>query len=82
MVSDSISCPLENHLEYFDDTSQLCRTCYDNVSHTKLATLAVIFSELFALDHFRCNFLNTLWNTIMILHSSVEQVMTMCCVQE
>ena len=52
-----------------------------------MATLAVKLSELFLLDHFRCNFvslynLNTLWNIITILHSYVEQVMTMCRVQE
>ena len=37
-----------------------------------------------SLDAISCplsNF-NTLWNIIMILHSYVEQVMTMCCVQK
>ena len=30
------------------------------MSHTRMATLAVVFSELFPFDHFRCNFLSTL----------------------
>ena len=34
---------LENHLEYIDDTSQLCRTDHDNVSCTKIRALALIF---------------------------------------
>ena len=60
MVSDAVSCPLKNYLEYFDDTSLLCRTGHDDMSHTRMATLAVILSELFPLDHFRCNFMSTL----------------------
>ena len=30
------------------------------MSHTRMATLAVILSELFPLDHFRCNFMSAL----------------------
>ena len=74
-------------MEYNHDTSQLCRTGHDTVLRTRMTTLAFVFSELFPLDAFRCNFislhnLNTLWNIIMILHSYVEQVMTMCHIQE
>ena len=51
-----------------------------------IATRAFIQSELFPLYCFRCNVLscnlNTLWNIILILHSYVEKVMTMCPVQE
>ena len=78
---------LENHLEYIDDTSQLCRTDHDNVSCTKIRALALIFFSYLPLMLFYayscplCN-LNTLWNIIMILHSYVEQVMTMCRVQK
>ena len=49
---------LKYPLEYNHDTSQLCRTGYDNVSRTRITTLAFILSELFALDGFRCNFLS------------------------
>ena len=57
------------------------------MSHTRIASLAVILSELVPLiisDAISCllNNLNTLWNIIMILHSYVEQIMTMCSVQE
>ena len=51
---------LEKRLECFDDTSLLCRTGQDDVSHTRMATLAIILSELFPLDHFRCNFVSAL----------------------
>ena len=33
-------------LEYFDDTSQLCRTGHDDVSHTKMRALTLILFEL------------------------------------
>ena len=77
-------------MEDFDDTLWLCRTGHDDLSHTRLATLAVILSELFPLDTFRCNFVsalqleyhNTLWNVIMILHSYLEEAITMCRIQE
>ena len=38
------------------DTSQLYRTGHDVVSRTKMITLAFVFSELFPLHDFRCNF--------------------------
>ena len=31
---------LKNRLEYFDDTSYLCRTGHDDMLHTRTATLA------------------------------------------
>ena len=60
---------LENHLEYYDDTLMLCRTGHVDVSHTlaispydvsrtRMTTLAFIFSELFPVDGFRCNFVS------------------------
>ena len=51
---------LEYPLEYNHDTSQLCRTGHDNVSHTRMTTLAFIVSDLFSLDGFRCNFVSAL----------------------
>ena len=51
---------LESRLEYFDDTLYLCRTGHADVSHTRMATLAVILSELVSLDGFRCNFVSVL----------------------
>ena len=53
-----VSAPeLENPLRYYHDTSQLCRTRHDDVSGTRMTTLTFIFSELFPLDGFRCNFM-------------------------
>ena len=37
-------------LEYNHDTSQLCTTGHDNVSHRRMTTLALVLSELFPLD--------------------------------
>ena len=56
------------------------------MSRTKMTTLAVILSEFFPLmvsDAYSCPLhnLKTIQNIIMILHSYVEQVMTMCRVQ-
>ena len=51
---------LEYPLEYNHDTSQLCRTGHEDVSYTKMTTLAFILSELLLLDCFRCNFLSPL----------------------
>ena len=67
-----VSAPeLENHLEYNHDTSQLCRTGYDNSRlHTFLSYFTLLVSDA------------SVWNIIIILHSFVEQVMTMCRVQE
>ena len=79
-----VSAPqLESPLEYFDDISQLCRTGHDNVSRTRMTTLAFIPLSYFPLmvsDAISClpYNLKTVWNIIMILHSYVEKVMTMC----
>ena len=35
-----------------------CRTGHDDVSRTRMTTLAFILSELFPLDGFRCNFVS------------------------
>ena len=51
---------LEYPLEYNLDTSQLCRTGHEDVSRTRMTTLAFILSELFPLDCFRCNFMSAL----------------------
>ena len=48
----------EYHLEYFDDTSQLCRTGHDDVSRTKMRAHPLILFELFPLDGFRCKFVS------------------------
>ena len=53
IISDAISYPLCNlntFFEYNHDTSQLCRTSHDDVSHTKMTSLACILSELSPLD--------------------------------
>ena len=50
---------LEYPLEYNHDTSKLCRTGHDDVSRTRMTTLAFILSELFPLDGFRCNFVSS-----------------------
>ena len=47
----------EYTLEYNHDTSQLCKTGHDDMSRTRMTTLAFILSELFPLDFFRCNFM-------------------------
>ena len=57
------------------------------MSRTRMTTLTFILSQLFlldVLDAVSCPLhnLKTVWNIIMILHSYVEQVMTMCRVQE
>ena len=57
------------------------------MSHSRMATLASYFMSYFPLIisvAISCQLynLNTAWNIIMILQSYVEQVMTMCHVQE
>ena len=55
MVSDAISCPLHNLNTLWNIikiNSQLCRTGHDDVSRTRMTTLAFMFSELFPLDGF------------------------------
>ena len=72
---------------YYHDTLQLCRTGYDDVSLRRMTTHAFLHFELFPLD---CtdsisrllHNLNTLCYIIMILHRYVEQVLTMCFLQE
>ena len=71
----------------YHDISQLGRIGLDNVSRTRMATLAFTLSEFFSLmvsDAISCPpcNLNTLWYIIMTLYSYVEQVMTMCRIQE
>ena len=78
---------LEYPLEYNHDTSQLCRTDHDHVSHTRITSLAFILSELYPLmvsDAVSCPLhnLKTVWNIIMIFHRFVEQDMTMFRIQE
>ena len=49
----------EYPLEYNNDTSQLYRTGHDDVSRTRMTTLAFILSDLFPLDCFiSCNFVS------------------------
>ena len=59
------------------------------MSSTRMTTLTLILSQLFSLDDsdaISCslNYLNSLWYIIIImkLYSYVEQVMTMCHIQE
>ena len=49
---------LECPLIYYYDTLQLQQTGHDNVSCTRMSTLAFILSMLFPLDDFRCNFVS------------------------
>ena len=60
MVSDAISCPLHNLETVWNIIMilQLCRTSHDDVSRTRMTTLAFIISELSSLDGFRCNFVS------------------------
>ena len=72
---------------YNHDTSQLCRTGHDDVSGTRMTTLIFILLSYFPLmisDAILCPLhnLKTVWNIVMILYGCVEQVMTMCCIQE
>ena len=76
---------LENHLEYNHDTSQLCRTGHDDVSHTRMRTPTFrVISPLMVSDAISCllHNLKILWNILMMLYSYVEQVMRMCRIQE
>ena len=63
---------LEYCLKYFDDTSQLCRSGHDDMSHIKIRALALLYSYS-PYGAFLCIFVcsvNTLWNIIIILHRS------------
>ena len=57
MVSDAVSCPLHNLKTVWNILMVLGHV---DVSHTRMATLAVILSELFPLDHFSCSFVSAL----------------------
>ena len=90
MVSDAISCPLHNlntlwniimilH-SYVEQVMMMC-----SVQEWQLLLLYFLsYFPLMVSDAISCPLhnLNTLWNIIMILHSYVEQVMTMCRIQE
>ena len=73
--------------EYFDDTSQLCIAGHADVSRTKMRALSLILYELSPFDAFYaylcplCH-LRTLRNIITMLHSYVEQIVTMCHIQD
>ena len=62
----------KNPLVYYHDTLQLCRTGLDDVSDTKMLTLAFLLSELFPLDFFRCNFVSApyLDNPLVFYHDT------------
>ena len=51
---------LEYRLEYFNDTSQLCRTGHANVSRTKTRALSLILYVLSHFDAFLCIFVSAL----------------------
>ena len=90
MVSDAISCPLHNlktvwniimilH-SYVEQLMTMCRiqewqlSLSYFLSYLPLMVTEAIFCQL--------HNLNTVWNILMILYSYVEQVITMCRVQE
>ena len=58
MISGAISCPLHDLKTVWNILMILYS--HDDVSHTWVATLTVILSALFPLDHFRCNFVSAL----------------------
>ena len=63
MISDANSCRLHNLKtvwNIFYDTLQLSGTGHVDVSHIRMATLAIILSESFPHDHFICNFMSAL----------------------
>ena len=78
MVSDAISCPLP--LEYNHDTLQLCRPGHDYVLCTRMTTLTFMFLSYLPLmvKATMPSILNTIRNIVMRLHSSVEEIMTVC----
>ena len=66
---------------------QLFKIGHDNVSRTRMTTLTLYFLSYFPLmvsDTISCPFhnLKTVWHITMILHSYVEQVMTICRIQK
>ena len=90
MVSHAISCPIYklNTLwniimilhSYVEQVMTMCHV------HERQLSLSYFLSyfPLMVSDAISCQLhnLKTVWNIIMILHSYVEQVMTMCSVQE
>ena len=90
MVSDAVSCPLHNLktiwntlMILYSYVEQLMTICRIQERQLSLSYFLSYFPLIIS-DAFLCLLynLNTLWNIIMILHSFVEQVMTICCVQE
>ena len=61
IVTDAYLCPLHNLKTVCNIIMilQLCRTGHDDVSRTRMTTLAFIPAELFPLDGFRCSFVST-----------------------
>ena len=90
MVSDAISCPLSN----LNTLWNILMTFHSYVE--QVMTMCGVQELQLSLSYFLSNFplmvsdaiscppfnLKTVWNIIMILQSYVEQVMTMCRVQE
>ena len=89
-VSDAILCQLHNlnTLWYiimilYSYVGQVLTMCHIQELQLLLSYFLSYF-PLIVSDAISCllHTLNTLWCIIMILHSYVEQVLTMCCVQE
>ena len=90
MVSDAISCPLHNLktvwiilmilFSYVEQVMSMCRIQEWQLSLSYFLS----YFPLIISDAISCPFhnLKIVWNIIMILHSHVEQVMTMCHIQE
>ena len=90
MVSDAVSCLLHNLKTFWNIimilhsyVEQVMRICYIQEWQLSLSSFLSYFPLIIS-NAISCPLynLNTLWNIIMILHSYVEKVMTMCCVQE
>ena len=90
MVSDAISCPLYNLktvwnvimilYSYVEQVLLMCHVQEWQLSLSYfLSYFPLIISYAILCPLYN---LNSLWNIIMILHSYVEQVIMMCCVQE
>ena len=93
MVSDPISCPLYNlktvwniMMILYSYEEQVMSICpiqeWQLLLSYFLSDFPLIISLLFYAYLCLLHNLHTLWNIMMILHSYVEQVMTMCRVQE
>ena len=90
MISDAISCPLHNLktiwnilMILYSYVEQVMTMCSIQEWQLSLSFFQSYF-PLIVSDAISCPLckFNTLWNIIMILHSYVEQVLTMCHVQE